>query len=113
MNGARLNGKLRALCSASSLALAALAAAPAQAGTNTDAVCYELTENMSIDGTTRIGVGSLMGDARVGTPLCPDVLIRLLIDNHLIGGSDPCQVVAYGEDRIDINTGAGTLTARV
>jgi hypothetical protein len=113
MNSMRLNGKLKALCSAASLALVALVDAPAQAGANNDAVFYELTENMSIDGATRVGAGSLMGEARVGTPLCPDALIRLLIDNHLIKGSVECDLVAYGEDRIDMATGAGTLTAKV
>jgi len=113
MNGMPLKGRLQALCSAVSLALAVLAAVPAQAGSSNDAVFYELTENMSVDGVTRIGAGSLMGDAKVGTPLCPDVLIGLLIANGLIAGSIPCNVVAYGEDRIDMQTGAGTLTARV
>src|SRR5262245_8981116 len=108
-----LGRKLQVLCSVVSLALAGLAAAPAQAGNNSDAVFYELTENMSIDGNTRVGAGSLAGDAKVGTPLCPDVLIALLIQNGLIAGSIPCYVTADGEDRIDLTTGAGTLTARV
>jgi hypothetical protein len=112
MNGMPLKGRLKALCSAVSLTLAVVAAAPAQAASN-DAVFYELTENMSVEGTTRIGNGSLMGDAKVGTPLCPDVLIKLLIDNHLIPGSSPCNVVAYGEDRISLVDGSGTLSATV
>jgi hypothetical protein len=113
MNGTPLKGKLQALCSALSLALAVLAAAPAQAGSSNDAVFYELTENMSVEGTTRIGNGSLMGDAKVGTPLCPDVLIKLLIDHGLISGSIPCNVVANGQDRISLVDGSGTLSATV
>src|SRR5262249_40881755 len=76
-------------------------------------VWWEVRESMSVDGGTRVGAGSLMGDAKVGTPLCPDGLISLLIENGLIGGSIPCNLVAYGEDRINMQTGAGTLTARV
>jgi hypothetical protein len=112
MNGMPLKGKLQAFCSAVSLALAVLAVAPAQAGSN-DAVFYELTENMSVEEGTRVGRGSLMGDAKVGTALCPDVLIQLLIDSQLITGSIPCNVVAYGEDRINLTDGSGTLSATV
>src|SRR5262245_26324371 len=114
MNGKPLKGRLQAFGSAVSLALAVLAAPPAEAGSGSiDATFYELTENMSVQGGFRVGRGSLMGEAKVGTPLCPDVLIQLLIDNHLIGGSSSCDVVAYGEDRINLTNGSGSLTATV
>src|SRR5262249_11930844 len=61
-----------------SLMLAMLVAGPAHAS-GWDVAFYELTENMTFDGTTRTGSGALAGEAKVGTPLCPDALMNALV----------------------------------
>jgi hypothetical protein len=52
------------------LGLAALIGRPAQADV-VDTTFYELTENSSLDGTTRIGTGALAGRAKVRQPEVP------------------------------------------
>jgi hypothetical protein len=61
----------------------------------------------------RIGAGSLGGEAKVGTPLCPDVLVQALIDAHLMAGALPCALTAFGTDSIGLIYGDGTLSATV
>src|SRR5262249_2828423 len=109
MNRVLLKGM--ALGSALSLVLAVLVAAPAQASA-WDVVFYELTENMTFDGTTRTGSGALAGEARVGTPLCPDALIKGLVSTGAVPSATSCYVTAYGTDWITIK-GTGALKADI
>jgi len=73
-----------------------------------DAVLYELTENMKLnglrDGSTarRLATSALSGTANPGTPLCP-----------FPAGSKPCSINAIGSDDIDIDTGLGTFKGTV
>src|SRR5262245_2384264 len=111
MNGMPLKGKRQARCSAVTLALAVLVAAPAQAN-NWDAVFYELTENMTFDNYTRTGSGALAGQAKVGTPLCPEAMMNWLVSSGYIPSTGPCYVTAYGTDWITIK-GTGNLKADI
>jgi len=111
MNGVPLKGNLQALGWAVSLAVAVLVAVPAQA-TNWDAVFYELTENMAFDNDTRTGSGALAGEAKVGTPLCPAVMMNSLVNSGYISSIGPCYVTAYGTDSITIK-GSGELKADI
>ncbi|MGH7279602.1 MAG: hypothetical protein ACREJG_13090 [Candidatus Rokuibacteriota bacterium] len=79
-----------------------------------DATLYELTENMYFDKETRLrtATAALQGTAAVGTPLCPDSLMALLVEAGLIQRPKPCTVTAIGNDLIDGNTGGGTLSGR-
>jgi len=113
MNGMPLNWTRQAVCSAVAvaLALAVLVAAPALA-TDWDAVFYELTENMTFDGTARTGSGALAGEAKVGTPLCPAAMMNALVSSGYIATTEPCYVTAYGTDSLTIK-GSGTLKADI
>src|SRR5215813_5498631 len=102
MTGVLLKRMLRqSLGSAVSLVLAVLGAGSAQAST-WDVVFYELTENMTFDGTTRTGSGALAGEAKVGTPLCPDALMNALVSSGVLPAATSCYVTAYGTDSITI-----------
>jgi len=111
MNGMFLKGKWQALCSAVSLVLAVVVAAPAQAST-WDAVFYELIENMTFDNYTRTGSGGLAGEAKVGTALCPEAMMNWLVSGGYIPSAAPCYVTAYGTDWITIK-GSGELKADI
>lgn len=95
------------------MATATTLALPAQAAA-VDAKVYEVTENMVLDDlaapTLRTATAALQGTAKVGTPLCPQALIQLLIGLGLVSGPGSCMVTAIGEDEIVLATGAGTLT---
>jgi hypothetical protein len=81
-----------------------------------DVTLYELTENMSIllddRQTFRKASSSLTGWAAVGTPLCPESVVRAYG-----AGASACVVNATGADRINTRTGQGdfegTLTVVV
>ena len=87
-----------------------LIATPALAGSG-NAVFYELTENMTFDGTTRTGTGALAGEAPVGTALCPEAVVHVLIQAQLLSGVRPCYVTAFGTDAVTVK-GTGVLQAR-
>jgi hypothetical protein len=111
MNSMPLKEKLQVLCWAVSLALAVLVAVSAQA-TTWDAVFYELTENMMFDGFARTGSGALAGEAKVGTPLCPEAMMNALLSSGYLASIGPCYVTAYGTDSITIK-GSGELKADI
>src|SRR5215831_842926 len=113
MNGVLLKPRMlrQSLGSAVSLVLAVLGAGPAQAST-WDVVFYELTENMTFDGTTRTGSGALAGEAKVGTPLCPDALMKALVSTGAVASATSCYVTAYGTDWMTIR-GSGALKADI
>lgn len=77
-----------------------------------DATLYELTENMTFNGATqlRTATAALQGTARVGTPLCPALLIHQLVAFGLLPAPAPCTVTAIGSDEVNAATGAGTLS---
>lgn len=92
-------------------------AAPPSPVPAADAVLYEVTENMVLDDlgapTLRTASAALMGTAKVGSPLCPEGLVGLLQSLGLLTGPvSHCSVTAYGEDEIDLQTGAGTLSGK-
>jgi hypothetical protein len=102
MIGKPLKRKLQVLRSAVSVSLVALAAGPAFAG-GPDAVFYELTETMTYNATTntRKGEGALAGEAKRGTPLCPQALMDALVAGGVIRRpSARCYVTAYGADAL-------------
>ena len=79
-----------------------------------DAKLYEVTENMTLDNLTkptlRSATAALQGTAKVGSPLCPTDLVRLLAGLDLVTRADkPCTVTAVGSDAVDTTTGRGTL----
>jgi len=102
---------VHALGSAVSLALAVLIAGPAYAST-WDVVFYELTENMTFDGTSRTGSGALAGEAKVGTPLCPNALMNALVSSGVVSSATSCYATAYGTDWLTLK-GSGALKAEI
>jgi hypothetical protein len=106
------------------MALAAVAwlAVPATAGAATNAVLYEVTENMyfydsagalipadkvlsgQVAPAARVADATLQGWAALGNPLCPSQM--LLISPTLKW----CSVTAAGQDNISLATGKGTVT---
>jgi hypothetical protein len=92
-------------------------AAPPSPAPAADAVLYEVTENMVLDDlatpTLRTASAALMGTAALGSPLCPESLVALLQGLGLVTGTVAgCSITAYGEDAIDLGTGAGTLSGK-
>jgi hypothetical protein len=83
-------------------------------GAGVDAVLYEVTEKMYLldaagnvvapeQAVTRKAQASLMGWARLGSPLCPyDQMVSNL-------GASTCSVTADGLDSISLATGRGTV----
>jgi len=104
-----MNTVVRTLGWAVWLMLAVLVAAPASGW---DVAFYELTETMTFDGTTRTGSGALAGEAKVGTPLCPDALMSALVSVGALPAATSCYVTAYGTDFITIK-GSGELKADI
>src|SRR5215831_8899103 len=113
MNGVLLKPRMlrQSLGSAVSLVLAVLVAVPAHAS-GWDVAFYELTENMTFDGTTRTGSGALAGEAKVGTPLCPDALMNALVSGGVLPAATSCYVTAYGTDFLTIK-GTGEIKADI
>jgi hypothetical protein len=110
MNDRCLTAPLKRLGSVVGLCGAMWVATPVLAGSG-DAVFYELTENMTFDGTTRTGTGALAGEAPVGTALCPEAMVQVLIQSQLISGVRPCYVTAFGTDAVTVK-GTGVLSAQ-
>jgi hypothetical protein len=85
-----------------------------------DAKLYEVTENMALEmgapddatPTLRTATAALQGTAKLGSPLCPADLVRLLV--HEFGmftrADRPCTITAIGSDEVSLQTGIGTLT---
>jgi hypothetical protein len=77
-----------------------------------DAVLYETTENLSLRALKkqerRKATSSLLGFARVGSPLCPVALV-------LAAEADAqfCTLNATGSDNISLDTGLGTFSGDV
>jgi hypothetical protein len=111
MNDRCLTAPLKRLGSVVGLCGAMWVATPVLAGSG-DAVFYELTENMTFDGTTRTGTGALAGEAQVGTALCPEAVVQILIQYHLISGARPCYITAFGTDAVTVK-GTGVLSAKI
>ncbi len=103
-----MNARAKYLTWFALLAVLMLVAAPARAA-SFDVAFYELTEQMTFDGITRTGAGSLAGSARAGSALCP----ALLVTFQLVQAGAPCYVEATGHDTIDALSGAGELHAHV
>ena len=98
-------------------AVTSAGAAPPSPAPAADAVLYEVTENMVLDDlavpTLRTASAALMGTAKLGSPLCPESLVSLLQGLGLVTGAvSGCSITAFGEDAIDLATGAGTLSGR-
>ena len=82
-----------------------------------DATLYELTEMMTVDSLAqpkiRTAVGSLIGTANIGTPLCPRILISMLLQSGLIAAPGPCVIIAEGRNTMDLVSGVGQVWGRV
>lgn len=108
----RLNPRW-SLVTALGLTLAMLAGTGAVAAAAPDAVVYELTESMTLDDlahpAVRTAQAALQGTARVGSPLCPDVVVGLVVALGLLSGSRPCTITVIGADTIDLTSGTGFL----
>jgi hypothetical protein len=110
------------LASLASLTVLLLAAQPAQA-TLWDVAFYELTEELSFGQVpdesgnlvqTRIGAGSLAGEARIGkSPLCPHSLVDALVAGGFAKRNKPCYVTATGRDEIRLDNLSGTFEADI
>jgi hypothetical protein len=81
-------------------------ATPSNAMAGSDAVLYELSENMGVvknkDGQYRVAFSSLMGWAAVGTPLCPASVVTAFNP-----GATHCTITAFGVDNIKLSDGKG------
>ncbi len=115
-----MNGKLKYLSGVAVLSFAAFTTSPALAGpaSSFQAVFYELTEDATFvfDSTgtfvSRTGSGSLAGDAKIGTLLCPAEFVAALVAAGYAAPGAPCYVTATGTDVINAN-GLGHLHATI
>jgi hypothetical protein len=91
-----------------------------------DVVLYELTERaqfadivagpVGMIPTTRLGTSALQGKAKVGTPLCPEVLLDLVLPNlpFHIKETKRCVVTATGHSTLHlVPTPHGALRGRI
>ena len=76
---------------------------------NSDATLYEVTETVRFDTaaglsvTLRDAIATLMGSARLGTPLCPAVV---LLTNTAV---QTCEISGQGQDSVSLVTGLGPV----
>jgi hypothetical protein len=80
---------------------------------NSDATLYEVTETVRFDTaaglsvTMRDAIASLMGSARLGTPLCPSAV---LLTNPSV---KTCEISGQGQDSVSLATGLGPVWGNV
>lgn len=80
---------------------------------NSDATLYEVTETVRFDTvaglsvTMRNAIASLMGSARLGTPLCPSAV---LLTNPRV---KTCEISGQGQDSVSLATGLGPVWGKV
>ena len=82
-------------------------AAPGYAVAEPGAKLYELTENMSLKGKNNVfrrATSELAGFAKLGTPLCPEELVKQFNPDATF-----CFLNATGSDNISLQTGVGTF----
>jgi hypothetical protein len=76
---------------------------------NSDATLYEVTETVRFDAaaglsvTLRDAIATLMGAARLGTPLCP---AAVLVTNPAV---QTCEISGQGQDSVSLATGLGPV----
>jgi hypothetical protein len=76
---------------------------------NSDATLYEVTETVRFDAaaglsvTMRDAIATLMGSARLGTPLCPTAV---LLTNTAV---QTCEISGQGQDSVSLATGLGPV----
>ncbi len=76
---------------------------------NSDATLYEVTETVRFDAaaglsvTMRNAIATLMGSARLGTPLCP---AEVLLTNAAVR---TCEISGQGQDSVSLATGLGPV----
>ncbi len=76
---------------------------------NSDATLYEVTETVRFDTaaglsvTLRDAIATLMGSARLGTPLCP---AAVLLTNTAV---QTCEISGQGQDSVSLVTGLGPV----
>ena len=76
---------------------------------NSDATLYEVTETVRFDTaaglsvTLRDAIATLMGSAKLGTPLCPAVV---LLTNTAV---QTCEISGQGQDSVSLATGLGPV----
>jgi hypothetical protein len=76
---------------------------------NSDATLYEVTETVRFDAaaglsvTMRDAIATLMGSARLGTPLCP---AAVLLTNTAV---QTCEISGQGQDSVSLATGLGPV----
>ena len=76
---------------------------------NSDATLYEVTETVRFDAATglsvtmRDAIATLMGSARLGTPLCP---AEVLLTNVAV---KTCEISGQGQDSVSLATGLGPV----
>jgi hypothetical protein len=88
---------------------------------NRDVVLYELTERAKFDFIvrgdkppipTRQGTSGLQGKAKAGTPLCPEVLLDLVLPGlpFHVKETKRCVITATGHSMLRLDTLSGTIT---
>jgi hypothetical protein len=85
---------------------AAVAASPAVATADPNAVLYEVTETMNLKGgkmVRRLAVAALSGKVDAGTALCPAKLADAL-------GVTKCSINAIAHDNVNLATGRGPIS---
>ncbi len=76
---------------------------------NSDATLYEVTETVRFDDaaglsvTMRNAIATLMGSAKLGTPLCPT---EMLLTNAAV---KTCEISGQGQDSVSLATGLGPV----
>jgi len=76
---------------------------------NSDATLYEVTETVRFDSaaglsvTMRNAIATLMGSAKLGTPLCP---VAVLATNPT---ATSCDIAGQGQDSVSLATGLGPV----
>lgn len=76
---------------------------------NSDATLYEVTETVRFDAaagltvTLRDAIATLMGAAKLGTPLCP---AAVLVTNPAV---QTCEISGQGQDSVSLATGLGPV----
>jgi hypothetical protein len=76
---------------------------------NSDATLYEVTETVRFDAaaglsvTMRNAIATLLGSARVGTPLCPTAVLATS------STATSCDIAGQGQDSVSLATGLGPV----
>lgn len=87
--------------------IAFLGLLPTQVAVAADATLYELSEEMTIDDQGyRLATSSFQGTAALGTPLCPQILAKLLASGENPIRVTSCTVSGVGSDKVDVATDA-------